>query len=216
MNIVIGKYEGTRLGRQELNAEILDDNPDALWQRKDIDDNRVSKIPELVRVVVGIDPAVTSSEGSDDTGIVVVGKGTDGHGYVLGDYTCHVTPRQWAMESIATYHKHEANVIVGEVNNGGDLVEMNIRTVDHGVPFRAVRASRGKQTRAEPISSLYEQGRFHHVGSFPALEDQMCDWIPGEGKSPDRVDALVWAATELFPPVGEEYKSIGGIGNYNF
>jgi phage terminase large subunit-like protein len=183
---IIGKYEGTRLGRQELNAEILDDNPDALWQRKDIDDYRVSKMPDLVRVVVGVDPAATSSSGSDDTGIVVAGIDKNRHGYVLGDYTCHVSPKQWAIEAIAAFNKHNADRVVGETNNGGEMVEHTLRTVDPGIPYKAVHASRGKQTRAEPISSYYEQGRIHHVGSFPALEDQMCDWIPGEGKSPDR------------------------------
>jgi len=197
---IIGKYEGTRLGRQELNAEILDDNPDALWQRKDIDDHRVSSIPELIRIVVGVDPAATSKSGSDDTGIVVAGIDKRSHGYVLGDYTCHTTPQKWAQEVIAAYHKHSADRIVGETNNGGEMVEHTLRTVDPGIPFKAVHASRGKQTRAEPISAYYEQGRIHHVGSFPALEDQMCDWVPGVSDSPDRVDALVWALTELLPP----------------
>jgi phage terminase large subunit-like protein len=200
MSAIIGKYEGTRLGRQELNAEILEDNPDALWNRAIIEDNRVSKIPELVRIVVGVDPAVTSKDGSDDTGIVVAGIDRQKHGYVLGDYTCHTTPRKWAEEAIASFEKHNADRIVGEVNNGGDLVETNLRAVDPSIPFKAVRASRGKQTRAEPISSYYEQGRIHHVGTFPYLEDQMCDWIPGSGKSPDRVDSLVWCLTELLPP----------------
>lgn len=200
VDIIISKYEGTRLGRQELNAEILDDNPDALWQRKDIDDNRVSKIPDLIRVVVGVDPAATSKDGSDDTGIIVAGIDKNKHGYVLGDYTCHLSPKQWAHEAISSFNKHNADRVIGETNNGGEMVEHTLRTVDPGIPFKAVHASRGKQTRAEPISSYYEQGRIHHVGSFPALEDQMCDWIPGEGKSPDRVDALVWALTELLPP----------------
>jgi hypothetical protein len=200
VDIIISKYEGTRLGRQELNAEILDDNPDALWQRSNIDDHRVSSIPELVRVVVGVDPAATSKAGSDDTGIVVAGIDKRMHGYVLGDYTCHTTPQKWAQEVIAAYHKHSADRIVGETNNGGEMVEHTLRTVDPGIPFKAVHASRGKQTRAEPISAYYEQGRIHHVGSFPALEDQMCDWVPGVSDSPDRVDALVWALTELLPP----------------
>jgi phage terminase large subunit-like protein len=197
---VVSKYRGTRLGMQELNGEILDDNPDALWQRKDIDDNRVSKVPELIRIVVGVDPAATSKQGADDTGIVVVGVDKNKHGYILGDYTCHLSPKQWAIEAIAAFNKHQADRVVGETNNGGEMVEHTLRTVDPGIPFKSVHASRGKQTRAEPISSYYEQGRIHHVGSFPALEDQMCDWIPGEGKSPDRVDALVWALTELLPP----------------
>ena len=191
------KYQGTRLGRQELNGDILDDNPDALWKRKDIDDNRVTSIPQLVYVVVGVDPAVTSKEGSDDTGIIVTGKGGNGHGYVLGDYTVHDTPKKWAEAAITAYHKHEANTVVGEVNQGGDLVEMNIRAVDTSIPFESVHASRGKAIRAEPISALYEQGRIHHFGTFLELEDQMVEWIPGLGKSPDRVDALTLSLSML-------------------
>lgn len=195
---IISKYEGTRLGRQELNAEILEDNPDALWQRNAIEAHRVSSFPNLVRIVVGVDPAVTSSRGSDDTGIVVAGIDAQRHAYVLGDYSCHTTPKEWALEAVSAFHKHNADRLVGEVNNGGELVETTIRTIQPDIPYKAVHASRGKQVRAEPISSLYEQGRVHHVGCFPALEDQMCEWIPGSGKSPDRVDALVWALTELF------------------
>lgn len=194
---MITKYQGTRLGRQELNGELLDDNPEALWKRTDIDKYRVWQVPQLSLVVVGVDPAVTSNEGSDDTGIVVVGKGIDNHGYVLGDYTIHDTPRKWAEEAVTAYHKHLGNKVIGEVNNGGDLVELNIKYVDSSIRFEAVHASRGKSTRAEPSSLLYEQGKIHHFGSFPELEDQMCEWVPGAEKSPDRVDALVWALTAL-------------------
>ncbi|WP_319506027.1 terminase large subunit domain-containing protein [uncultured Methanolobus sp.] len=197
IDVIISRYEGTRLGRQELNAEILDDNPDALWTRQMIEDARESKVPNLLRIVVGVDPAVTSNETSADTGIVVAAVDERGEYYVLGDYTIHATPKKWAQEIIAAYYKHSADRVVGEVNNGGELVEYTLRTIDPNVSYRSVRASRGKQTRAEPISALYEQGKVHHVGSFPALEDQMCDWIPGEGSSPDRVDALVWALSEL-------------------
>lgn len=197
IDIIISKYEGTRLGRQELNAEILDDNPDALWTRDTIEDARVSKAHDLVRIVVGVDPAVTSNESSADTGIVVAAVDEQGEYYVLGDYTVHASPKKWAQETIAAYYKHSADRVIGEVNNGGELVEYTLRTVDKDVSYKSVRASRGKQTRAEPISALYEQGKVHHVGSFPALEDQMCDWVPGEGRSPDRVDALVWALSEL-------------------
>jgi phage terminase large subunit-like protein len=191
------KYEGTRLGRQELNGDILDDNLEALWRRPDIDDNKVRQVPQLSLVVVGVDPAVTSKAGSDDTGIVVAGKGIDGHGYVLGDYTVHDSPNKWAEAAITAYHKHQANKIVGEVNNGGDLVELNIKTVDPSVRFESVHASRGKAIRAEPVSALYEQGKVHHFGTFPELEDQCCEWVPGAEKSPDRIDALVWALTSL-------------------
>lgn len=192
------KYEGTRLGRQEIFAEILDDVPGALWTRSMLDDLRVKKAPELVRVVVAIDPAVSSGEDSDETGIIVAGKGADGHGYVLDDLTCRMSPDGWATRAVNAYYKHEADRIVAEVNNGGDLVEATIRTVDRKIPYKAVRASKGKRTRAEPIAALYEQGKIHHVGSFPLLEDQMCNFTPdGYDGSPDRVDALVWALTEL-------------------
>jgi len=206
---MITKYQGTRLGRQELNGEILDDNPEALWKRSDIDDYRVSDVPQLSLVVVGVDPAVTSKEGSDDTGIVVAGKGIDNHGYILGDYTIHDTPQKWADAAVTAYNKHQANKIIGETNNGGDLVELNIKMVAPSVRFEDVHASRGKATRAEPISSLYEQGRVHHFGLFPELEDQMCEWVPGAEKSPDRVDALVWALTalDLVIPFGKAAKS---------
>ncbi|WP_292465889.1 terminase family protein [Methanolobus sp.] len=197
IDVIISRYEGTRLGRQELNAEILDDNPDALWTRDVIENNKVTKTPELVRIVVGVDPAVTSSSSADDTGIVVAAVDERGEYYVLGDHTIHSTPKKWAQEVIAAYYKHSADRVIGEVNNGGELVEYTLRTIDPNVSYKSVRASRGKQTRAEPISALYEQGKVHHVGSFSALEDQMCDWVPGEGSSPDRVDALVWALSEL-------------------
>jgi predicted phage terminase large subunit-like protein len=197
ISTIISKYEGTRLGRQELEGCFLNDNPDALWKRADIDNNRVLQIPQLSYVVVGVDPAVTSKEGSDDTGIIVAGKSADGQVYVLGDYTIHDTPHKWAEAVITAYNRHEANMIVGEVNNGGDLVERNIKAVDAKIPFKAVHASRGKAIRAEPISALYEQGKVHHFGTFPQLEDQMCEWVPGAEKSPDRIDALVWAITKL-------------------
>jgi len=196
---IIKTYEGTRLGRQELNAEILEDNPNALWQRGRIDELRVIAAPGLKRIVVGVDPAVTSKEDSDWTGIIVAAIGDDDHGYVLDDYSIMASPDQWAQAAVNAYHKHGADRIVAEVNNGGDLVELVIRTVDRNVSFKDVRASRGKAVRAEPIAALYEQGRIHHVGAFPALEDQMCDFDHmTAAKSPDRMDALVWAFTELF------------------
>lgn len=197
ISTIISKYEGTRLGRQELDGEYLNDNPEALWKRSDIDNNRVRQIPQLSYVVVGIDPAVTSKEGSDDTGIIVAGKGTDGHGYILGDYTVHDTPRKWAEAAITAYNKHEANTIIGETNNGGDLVEMNIKAVNSSIPFQSVHSSRGKATRAKPISALYEKNVIHHFGTFSELENQLCEWVPGAEKSPDRLDALVFALTSL-------------------
>ncbi|ADU50161.1 hypothetical protein Tmar_0036 [Thermaerobacter marianensis DSM 12885] len=197
---IISRYEGTRLGRQELYGEVLDDVPGALWQRKRIDELRVREAPELVRVVVAIDPAVTSEEGSDETGIVVAGRGVDGDAYVLADRSCRMSPDGWARRAVKAYYDFDGDRIVGEVNNGGDLVETVIRTVDPKVPYKAVRASRGKAVRAEPVAALYEQGKVHHVGTFDHLEDQLCQITPdgyqGAG-SPDRADALVWALTEL-------------------
>jgi phage terminase large subunit-like protein len=199
---VIRKYEGTRLGRQELNAELLEDTPGALWTHALIEANRLRAPPIMTRVVVAIDPAVTSGEESDETGIVVVGKDANGQGYVLADVSGKYAPTEWAKIAIATYKAHSADRIVGEVNNGGDMIEATLRMVDPNVPFTAVRASRGKVVRAEPIAALYEQGRMHHVGAFPQLEDQMANFMTdfdraAAGYSPDRVDSLVWGCTEL-------------------
>jgi phage terminase large subunit-like protein len=200
-NKIIRKYEGTRLGRQEIEAEVLEDNPNALWQRSQIDKLRrkLEQVPDLVRIVVAVDPAVTSEEESADTGII--GAARDGqdppHYYVLADRTCHETPDRWAGITVDLFNELRADRVVGEVNNGGDLVEAVIRHKAPGIPFTAVRASRGKLVRAEPIAALYEQGRVHHIGSFPVLEDQLCDYVPGVSKSPDRMDAAVWALTEL-------------------
>ena len=192
------RFEGTRLGRQELHAEVLDDNPGALWRLADIEALRVQRLPLLRRIVVAIDPAVTSNEDSDETGIVVAGVDENDHGYVLDDLSGRFSPDAWARCAINAYHSQRADRIVAEVNNGGDLVETTIRTIDRNVPYRAVHASRGKRVRAEPIAALYEQKRVHHVGMFAALEDQMCQWDASAGaKSPDRLDALVWALTEL-------------------
>ncbi len=192
------RYAGTRLGRQELEGEVLEDNPNAIWQRDVIENLRVREVPQLVRVVVGMDPAVTGNEKSDETGILVGGIAANGHGYVLQDASLRGSPAEWARAGVRVFHHWNADRIIGEVNNGGDLVEVNIRTVDRNVPFRSVHASRGKAIRAEPVAALYEQGRIHHVGTFPELEDQMCDWVPGSRESPDRMDALVWTIWELF------------------
>jgi len=196
------KYEGTRLGRQELYAEVLDDNPGALWKRKNIDDLRVVKAPEMRRVVVAIDPAVSSNADSAETGIIVAGLGVDGHGYVLADYSLSDTPAKWGHAVITAYNAHRANTIIAETNNGGDLVGANVLMAAGNagqlVHFQKVHASRGKQVRAEPVAAIYEQGRIHHVGAFAQLEDQLCDWDPaGGGDSPDRLDALVWAFFHL-------------------
>jgi len=199
---VLKRYEGTRLGRQEIDGEVLDDNPGALWKRDDIDRARVLRAPDLQRIVVAIDPAATSSEGADDTGIVAAGVAmVDGvqHGYILHDLTCHETPMGWAKRSVAAYADLKADRIIGEANNGGDMIEDLIRTVDPSVSYRKVTATRGKQVRAEPVASLYEQGRIHHVGSLPKLEDELCEWDPADptARSPNRLDAMVWAITEL-------------------
>ncbi len=200
---VIAPYEGTRLGRQEIDAEILEDVPGALWTRALIEATRLKSVTEvpwhlITRIVVAIDPAVTHTEDSDETGIVVGALTRSGHVVILDDLSCKQSPLGWAKVAIAAYRSRRADRIVGEVNNGGDLVGQNIRGVDPNVNFRAVRASRGKYIRAEPAAALYEQGRVHHVGAFPALEDQMTGWTPlGNQKSPDRLDALVWLLTEL-------------------
>lgn len=148
-------------------------------------------------MVVAIDPATTSKKNSDDTGIVICGVGTDGHGYVIDDRTAHCSPNEWATIAVKAYHRHHADRIIGEVNNGGDLVETVIRNLEANIPYSPVRASRGKQTRAEPIAALYEQGKVHHVGLLAQLEDQMVTWIPGSDWSPDRIDALVWGLSYL-------------------
>lgn len=197
---IITKYEGTRLGRQELNAEILEDNPGALWKRAQIDDSRMSAAPELCRIVVAVDPAVSSNEESDLTGIVCVGKDRNNppHFYVLEDVSDIYSPDQWADAVVRLYHRRSADRVVAEINQGGDMVEAILRGKHSGIPYTAVRATRGKAVRAEPIAALYEQGRVHHIGSFAQLEDQMCDWDPATAtKSPDRMDALVWGMTEL-------------------
>jgi len=193
------KYEGTRLGKQELYGEILDDFPGALWTQNMIDAYRVKQAPSLVRVVVGVDPAVTAKKDSDETGIVVAGKDAIGHCYVLADNSLRGSPLEWGTAAIAGYMNHSADRVIGEVNNGGDLIEMNLRNIDPSVSYTSVHASRGKYIRAEPIAALYEQGIVHHVGQFPEMEDQMCSFCPetaGDAHD-DRMDALVYAITEL-------------------
>lgn len=197
---IIRKYEGTRLGRQELLAELLEDVPGALWTREMIDATRVrlDQIPPLYRIVVAIDPAVTAEEDSDETGIVCAGVSHDQQVYVLGDVSLRASPNTWARAALRVLLKWNGDRIIAETNNGGDLVEMNIRAVHPGVPYRAVRASRGKMVRAEPVAALYEQRRVHHAGGFPEMEDQMCGYVPGgEARHDDRMDALVWAITDL-------------------
>jgi phage terminase large subunit-like protein len=191
------RYENTRLGRQELYGEILDNVEGALWTREMIENARVVNAPPLIRIVVAIDPAVTSSATSDETGIVAAGVATNGDYYVLDDKSLRASPDTWARQAVELYHKHKADKIVAETNNGGDMVIMLLRQVDTSIAVQKVTATRGKQLRAEPISSIYEQGRVHHVGYFAELETQMCEWTPASNESPDRLDALVWALTEL-------------------
>lgn len=198
------RYKGTRLGRQEIDGEIIDDIDGALWKRQWIEDFRVAKHPELKRIVVAVDPPASSPETSDEPaecGIVVVGLGVDDHGYVLADFSTVGTPDEWAGEVLRAYTTFEADSVIGEVNNGGDMVGAVIKNAakDKGlkhVAYRTVRATRGKQLRAEPVSLLYQRGLMHHCGCFPDMEDQMCNWVPGE-KSPDRLDACVWGVFDL-------------------
>jgi len=209
---IIKKYQGTRLGRQEIEAVILEDNPNALFKRELIDQHRITsdQLPDLEDVVIPLDPAVTDGDKSDDTGIIPCGMATIDdmeHYYILGDYTIHGKPHEWGEMALKCYSLFHANKIVGEVNNGGDMIEHVIRTIKknkkkgihvsgYNVPYESVRATRGKWLRAEPISALSEQGRLHIVGSLPKLEDEMCEWQPGE-KSPDRLDSMVWGITAL-------------------
>lgn len=199
------RYAGTRLGRQELEAAILDDAPNALWQRENLDRHRRKEPPKLKRIVVAIDPAAKENVSSEDgaaTGIVAAGMGEDKRGYILEDATLRASPHAWARRAIAIYDRYEADCVVVETNQGGDMVKAVLHSIRPGLPVREVTASRGKWTRAEPVAALYEQGRVSHIGSFPELEDEMVLFEPNGligGASPDRVDALVWAMTELFP-----------------
>lgn len=203
---IIARYEGTTLGQQELLAKLLSDNPRALWKRDNIETLRVTDYPPLVRIVVAIDPQAKKdakkereydlSDTVSETGIVIAGLGEDGHGYVLDDLTLNGSPDEWGRAAVTGFNKYRADRIVGEVNNGGDMVEFVVKTVEPNIPFTQLHASRGKHTRAEPVAALYEQFKVHHVGMFAELEDQMCQWVPGDD-SPDRMDALVWALTEL-------------------
>jgi phage terminase large subunit-like protein len=190
------RYRGTRLGRQELEAEIIADDPDALFRRDWIEGSRVAAAPELRRIVIAIDPP--AGKAGSACGIIAAGVGADGRAYVLDDATVERrSPAQWAARAVALYHARGADRIVAEVNQGGAMVEAVLREVDRGVAYKPVSASRGKRARAEPVAALYEQRRVSHVGAFPALEDEMCTWT-GEGEgSPDRLDALVWALSEL-------------------
>jgi len=191
------RYSNTRIGEQELYARLLDDNPQAMWKRHDIEDHRVLKAPDLKRVVVSIDPAGSHNANSDETGITVAGIGFNDQGYVLDDLSLKASPKQWGEVAISAFHKYQADKIVVEKNMGGDMCTHVLSSIDPNIPVKTVHASRGKVARSEPIASLYEQGRIHHVGFFAELEDQMCQWEPSLKGSPDRMDSLCWAMTEL-------------------
>jgi phage terminase large subunit-like protein len=205
------RYVGTTLGRQELYGELLEQIPGALWTREMIERSRVDRAPDLRRIVVAVDPAVTSGEDSDETGIVVVGIVGD-QLYVLDDASDRLPPEGWARRVVELRDEWGADRVVAEVNNGGDLVASVLRAVDRNVPLKLVRASRGKRTRAEPVSALYEQGRVHHVGGFDLLEDQLCTWTSDAKESPDRLDALVWAATELALDTTKQSRAVYSVG----
>lgn len=194
---VLATYEGTRIGRQELMGELLEDVEGALWTLTLIDEERVDAAPDMRRVVVAVDPSGGSGPDSDEQGIVVAGVGVDGGLYVLADRSCKLSPHGWASRVVGAYREFGADRIVAERNYGGEMVESTIRQVDANAPVKVITASRGKVQRAEPVAALYEQRRVHHVGALPKLEDQMTTWTPQDGMSPDRMDALVWALTEL-------------------
>lgn len=198
LHTIRAQYEGTTIGEQEVYARLLDEAAGALWIRKTIEDNRVPQHPTLRRIVVAIDPAAATGDDSSETGIVVAGidDRNPPHAYVLRDLSGRVSPDTWATRAVGVFHELRADRILGERNNGGDMVRHTIRTADPDAAYKDVWASKGKHTRAEPIAALYEQGRVHHVGTFPTLEDQYCTWVPGMD-SPDRLDAAVWALSDL-------------------
>ena len=204
---VVGRYDGTRLGRQEILGEIIEDRPDALWSRATIEAARVDAAPALVRIAVGIDPPAGSRPGADACGIVAAGRAENGMVYVLEDATVQgLSPAGWAAKAVAVYRRLSADTLVAEVNQGGDMVRAVLREIDPHVPLKTVHATRGKWLRAEPVAAMYTQGRVKHVRPFEELEDQMCDFeLSGlsSGRSPDRLDALVYAVAELTRPVAQ-------------
>jgi phage terminase large subunit-like protein len=216
---IIADYDGTRLGRQEIWGEILEDVPGALWHHECLDELRVRKAPDdLKQIVVSVDPAVSSSEGSDETGIVVIGTDEHEQAFVLADLSGHHAPTEWAQKVVNAFHRHQANWVVAETNQGGEMVRDMLRGIDPSLPVKMVQARRGKYQRAEPAAAFYEQGRVHHVGCHAALEDQMCTFTSDMDRrqgSPERVDALVWGLTHLLvkrrePRVARSYNLCGG------
>ncbi|GGB50904.1 DNA-packaging protein [Roseibium aquae] len=202
LETVVARYAGTRLGRQELDGQLIEDRPDALWSREGLEACRVGQPPaDLVRVVIAIDPPASSTRTSDACGIIAAGLGADGRAYVLADRSKRpARPSDWASAAIGLWHGLSADCLIAEVNQGGDMVAEVIAKADPSVPVKTVRATRSKHARAEPVAMLYDQGRVAHVGAFPELEDEMADFSPSglsNGRSPDRLDALVWAVSEL-------------------
>lgn len=201
LDAVVGRYQGTRLGRQELDGELIEDREDALWRRDEIERARLDAAPPMIRIVVAVDPPATSGATADACGIVAAGVSDAGIGHVLADASIRgARPTDWAARAIGLYEALDADCLVAEVNQGGEMVTAILREVDPSVPVRTVRATRGKWLRAEPVAALYAQGRIAHVGVFPELEDELCDFGPeglSSGRSPDRLDALVWALTAL-------------------
>ena len=200
-NGIIEQYDGTRIGQQEIYAETIDEDEDAIWKRDWIEKARLSSHPPVARIVVAIDPAMSTKPNSSETGIVVVGADMRRkHAYVLADESGKLTPNSWALRAAHLFDKFNATRIIAEDNAGGNMVQSTLKNaVERTLPYKGIKARRGKYIRAEPVAALYEQGRVHHVGRFPQLEDQMCTWTPdlGPSNSPDRADALVHAITEL-------------------
>jgi phage terminase large subunit-like protein len=202
---VLARYHGTRLGRQEIDGEIVEERNDALWTRAGIESCRVDSVPakelKLKRIVVAVDPPASAKRGADACGIVAAGRADDGTIYVIADASVSgLTPQGWAVKAVALWRRLQADTLVAEVNQGGDMVKAVVNAVDAEVPVTSVHATRGKYLRANPVSQLYEQGRVKHAGTFPELEDEMCDFgLDGlsSGRSPDRLDALVWAVSAL-------------------
>jgi phage terminase large subunit-like protein len=207
IKVVNERYAGTRLGRQELEGELMEDRVNALWSRALIDECRIALMPQFKRVVVAVDPPATSKASSDKCGLVVVGLCEDNRMVVVEDATQGgLKPLEWAAKAVRLYHKHQADRIIAEVNQGGEMVTTILREIDPMIPVEGVHATRGKYLRAEPVAALYQQGRVLHAGAFPALEDEMCDFTAeglSSGRSPDRLDALVWAVTGLMKGRGE-------------
>ena len=212
---IVAKYEGTRLGRQELDAEVIEEVEGALWMRAMIENNRLKpedNVPDMVRIAVAIDPATSSGNASALTGIVAAGLGVNGLGYVLSDWSGRFSPAQWANRAVQLFDELAADVIVAEANQGGEMVKQTLLSVAPNLPVKLVYASRSKQARAEPIAALSEQNKLKFVGTFPELEDQLCTWAPLSGEaSPDRLDAMVWALSQLML---KPAPSPGVVGTY--